>query len=426
MSNSITTQDSANTHTSRNFVFHLFDGVFIMGGMAFTSVEIVLSVLIYKLGGSEIAIGCVFALTELGAAIPQIFTAPFIPPLRRLKPLVVSIGFIMRLFWLLIALLLFFSDIRDDGKYVLVVLGLISAFFLAAGVIGPGWGDYVATTVPRHLRGRLFALRQGITGIVGIGAGFAVAYILNTFSFPVNFSILFFIAFIFTQFSLVCLALIREPKRPRQPKPDLKDYYFRKIPEIIARDKNFRWFLILKGAMLVSLMSFGFFAVYGVKKFNLSSSAVGTFTSIYMGGQFLSAYFIGHLVDKWGQRLNVILFGVVVILQSILAIFAPNPFVYGTIFLLLGANRTMHSITFISMAMEYGSDGNRPTYYAISFSFLAPLYLSGMFAGWMILYIGYSGVFLCSAFFGIIALGIALFKIIEPRNLDYRASKQLF
>ncbi len=424
MSSTPITQDAANNHTARNFTFHLLDGVFIMGGIAFTSVEIVLSVLIYKLGGSEIAIGCVFALTELGAAIPQIFTAPFIQPLRRLKPMVVSIGFIMRLFWLMIALLLFFTDIKDDGKYVYIVLGLISAFFLAAGAIGPGWGDYVATTIPRRLMGRLFALRQGFTGIVGIGAGFVVAYILKTFSFPVNFSILFFIAFIFMQFSLVCLALIREPKRPRLPKPNLKNYYFRKIPRIIVRDSNFRWFLILKALMLISLMSFGFFAVYGVKKFNLSSSAAGAFTSTYMCGQFISSYFIGYLVDKWGQRLNVILFGIVVILQSLLAILAPNPVVFGMIFLLLGANRTMHTITFISMALEYGAARNRPTYYAISFSFLAPLYLSGMLAGWLILYIDYSGIFLCSAFFGIIVLLIALFKIKEPRNLAYLPVKQ--
>jgi len=400
----------------RNFLFHLIDGVFYMGGLAFTSTEIVLSVLIYRLGGSELAIGCVFALTELGQAFPQLLSAPFAEQMRRQKPMVILGGFLQRVPWLILGILLWFRAIPSDGSFVGVVLLLLAISFTFSGIAAPSWSEYVASTVPLTWRGRLFALRQGFTGVVGILAGWVVARILESYPFPRNFALLFWIAFALWMISLLCLASVRETPKPKPEKINLKKYFLRQVPEILRNDRNFRWFLVLKALMLISLISFGFFSVYGIKRFNLPPAAVGTFTSLYMAGQILCSFLFGYLADHYGHRLNILLFCLIVLGQTLLALFAPSPLLYELIFLLLGANRSIQIITFVGMPMEYAESNLCPTYFAMSYSLVAPFYLSGIVGGGLAPYIGYTGLFLVSAFFALLAFIVAVRRIRNPRQ----------
>ncbi|RJP33423.1 MAG: MFS transporter [Candidatus Omnitrophota bacterium] len=400
-----------------NFFLHLIDGVLYMCGQAFTSTEIVLSVLIYRLGGSEIAIGCVFALTELGQAIPQLISAPFMEGLPRKKMAVLIGGMTQRTPWLIIALLLLFGDVKQDGSLVPIVLMLISFTFLTGGVMGPAWSEFVASTVPLQWRGRLFALRQGIGGVFGVGVGFLVTYIVDSIAFPHNFSCLFFCTYVIWLLSLSSLIFVKENANPVRRHEVYSQYFFRDIPHLLKEDRDFRWFLMMKALMLMSLISFGFFSVYAIKRFQLPAYYAGTFTVFYMIGQIGSSFLFGYLADRYGHRVNVKLFSLIVILQSVLAIIAPSIIVFYFIFLLLGANRSVHSITFVGMPLEYGDSRNRPTFYALSNTMLAPFYLSGIIGGLLISSIGYEGLFVLSSIFALLTLVCTVLFVRDPRIL---------
>lgn len=400
----------------RNFVMHLIDGSLYMGGLAFTSTEIVLSVLIYRLGGGEAAIGGVFALTELGVAFPQLISAPFVDGLPRKKYPVLFSGFLQRLPWPILAFLLYFTDIKQDGSSVPVVLLLIAIAFLISGFMGPAWNEFVASTVPRTMRGRLFALRQSFTGLLGIAAGLGVAYILDAYSFPQSFSYLFIITFLFWMASLCSLMFVKENAQPVQKHESLRHYLFHHVPGILKNDKNFRWFLAIKALMLLSLISFGFYSVYALKRFNLPPSEAGVFVQYYMFGMIGWSFLFGYLADRYGHRLNVILFGLIVVGQSVMALSAPSAFIFKTIFLFLGANRSIQIITFITMPMEYAESQDRPTYYALSNTLLSPFYLSAMLGGLLIPLIGYHGLFILAAGFASITSLCAILFVRDPRH----------
>lgn len=395
----------------------MVDGILFMGGLAFTSTEIVLSVLIYRLGGSEAAIGCVFALTELGVALPQLLTAPFIDGLPRKKILVLFSGLAQRIPWLILAFLLFFTPFNQDGRDVPLVLGFITTTFLITGFMGPAWNEFVASTVPRTFRGRLFALRQAISGIIGIGAGFAVTYILETADFPRNFSYLFLTTFLFWIASLTCLAFVRETAQPVRNHESLRHYLFKHVPDILKNDGDYRWFLVVKAGMLLSLISFGFYSVYAIKRFDLPASEAGAFVRYYMLGMIGWSFLFGYLADRFGHRINIILFCVMVIFQSMAALLTPSAALFKVIFLFLGANRSIQIITFVAMPMEYADSRDRPTYYALSNTLLAPFYLSALLGGFLIPFIGYRGLFIMAASFASFTLLCAIFFVRDPRRI---------
>ncbi|MEW6236874.1 MAG: MFS transporter [Candidatus Omnitrophota bacterium] len=410
------TPSPSNNHNQRNFIMHFFDGALYMGGLAFTSPEIVLSVLIYRLGGSEAAIGGVFALTELGQALPQLLMSPIMDGLPRKKFTVLCGAFLQRLPWLILGLLLWLGNVDQSGKFAPIVLALVAVAFLAGGAIGPAWNAFVASTVPQRRRGRLFALRQQGAGVLGIAAGIAAAYVIDSFPFPYNFSFLFFITYFFWMSSLASLAFVKESPLPARPHESMREYYCKHIPGILRQDKDFRWFLVLKAGMLLSMISFGFYSVYAIKHFQAPPYYAGRFTSGYMLGQIFFAFLFGAIVDRYGHRINAIYFCLIIIAQNILALMAPSVAVFFGVFLIMGAIRSIQIITFITMPMEYADSRDHPTYYALSNTLLAPFYLSGLLGGFFVPYIGYRGLFLLSSFFALLTLICAIRFVRDPRH----------
>lgn len=406
---------------TRNFFAHVLDGVFFMGGLAFTSTEIVLSVLVYQLGGSEFAIGCVFALTELGVALPQLLTAPISDGLKQKKYWVLCGGFLQRLPWLALALIFLHLPVPNDGSFVLLLLGLVTVSFLFSGAMGPAWSEFVASTVPYTLRGRMFALRQGLTGIIGLTAGGIVSYIIAYYPFPYNYANLFSITFSFWMLSLLCLAFVKEGVNRYRVHPSYSFYFTRHIPSILRHDQDFRGFLLLKAGMLCSMMSFGFYSVYTIQHFELPASTAGFFIMLYMLGQVICSFLFGMIADRFGHRTNVVIFCGLILLQNALVLFAPSLDFYYPIFFFLGAIRSIQIITFVSMPMEYADSRDRPTYYALSHTLLSPFYLSGMLGGILIGCIGYHGLFTVSMTFSVLTMLIVLLLIREPRTIRQQA-----
>ncbi|MDD8043397.1 MAG: MFS transporter [Verrucomicrobiota bacterium] len=400
----------------RNFIFHLLDGVFFMAGLSLTSSEIVTSVLIHRLGGGAMAVGGVFALFELGYNIPQLIAAPFVEGVRRKKTWVLIGGFLQRVPWLAVAWLLMVRGPTIDSSAIAPILTLIGIAAFTAGFCMPAWHAFLAGTVPLRTRGRLLALRQAFGGVIGIVSGLIAAYILKQLLFPHNFAILFGLTFLFWMISWATLAFVTEEDHQTRTHRDFKAYFQDHILVILTGDRWFRQYLLIKAIMLASMISFGFFAVHGVERFESGTDVAGLFTSIYMIGQIASAYLFGYLADRFGHKVNILIFGVLTLIQAAAAILAPSLTFYGLVFILMGANRCIQAITFNAMPMEYCTSSERPTYFALSNSLLSPLLLIGVLGGLLTPAIGYHGLFLISGVFGVLVLLIGT-RLKDPRSL---------
>jgi MFS family permease len=404
-------------HVKRNFFINTFDGAIYSFAMSFVALTTVMPVFVKNVTGSNIYVGLIPVLWTIGFNFPQIVMANYVRRLPFKKPLLLITALAQRLPWLFLGIFSWFF-ISNTPQWLLVVLFL--TLFLLAAVCGslnlPGWFDLVAKLTPVRLRGRLFASRSLIGALLGILGGLTVKYVLDNVAYPYSFSILFFAAFIIMMISYVLLFFLKEniPNAQQEHIPYIE--FFRRIPLLIKSKKNYRNYLIADAMLISSLMADAFFTLNAINKFSLSEASAGIFTIIMMSSVIIGNFLFGYLADKHGHKLNLFLAALTSFSACIIALVAPNPFLYSAVFVFAASTTALLQLSRLSIIAELCEEDDRPSYIAITNMITSPFILLGVAGGWLANLYGYDFVFIIAAFFAMISLFWFSRKVIEPRK----------
>jgi len=376
-------------------------------------------VFVRELGGGPVAIGSVGVLWMLWSNLPQILLLPFTHRGGRVKPPTLWTSLLLRMLFLVLALLsAFVVGTLAVNQAIATVLGIVVLICIAGSMAGPPWQQLYTLTVPVPFRGRLLALRQFVSAIFGIGAGWISGYVLGHVLFPQNFGFLFFIGFVLSMCSFYFLTRLREPAHPVHNEPGIVfDEIVQRSLAILRRDKRFRHFLVTDAAHLVALTATGYFAVYAMDKFHLPVSSAGTFTMITMAGMMVANTVGGYLADHYGNKLMFLLLLGSMAAASLIAWWAPNVTVYSTVFFFLACGLSLQGIARLQYVSEISTDAERPLYIAITNTVTAPTVFIGLAAGKIISMYGYEPAFALYAVLGMAATVWTVIKVDEPRNI---------
>lgn len=259
------------------------------------------------MGSSNFVIGLLSSLPGLIGNFFQIFSSRLMEKYSRKKIVFWSV-FIQAILWLLVILPgIFYFLFNDHSNLSPVLLVVIYTLLVVVGAIpGPAWSSWMNDIVPENERGRYFANRNKICGIISLScallAGFILDYFKGTKIF-VAFALFFFISFIGRSISAYMFTKQYEPKFKVQ-----EGYYF-SFSQFLRKMfyNNFGRFVLF-----VSLITFSsaiaspFFAVYLLKNIGLTEiptgylyyfiiTLVATVTSII----FMPAW--GKFSDKYGN-----------------------------------------------------------------------------------------------------------------------------
>ncbi|MGH9857527.1 MAG: MFS transporter, partial [Acidobacteriota bacterium] len=266
-------------------------------------------------------------------------------------------------------------------------------------------------------RGRFMGLTTFIgTGMGAIGAGLS-AWLLATFPFPLNFAYTFLIAATGVTLSWVFLALTREPAQPPRGERQSRRQFWEKLRRILARDHNFRRFLVARILLALGAMGQGFITVAAVRRWDVPDSVVGGFTAALLLGQTTGTLVFGMLADRFGHKLSLELSGMATLALFALAWLAPSPAWYYAVFFLLGLYLGAIVVSGILVIMEFSAPERRPTYVGLANTgvgvagVLAPLLAAGI-AG-----ISYDLLFAMSAALSLCSLILMRWWVREPRYL---------
>ncbi len=378
-----------------NILMHLGDGSMYAFALSFISFTIILPVFIQRMGGSAIAIGAVPVLWNLGNSLPQIFIGQQRINENFVKPIIVRFSVIYRLSFLVVGIFVFFflKYIPPSLSVPLVLFSIILITVLG-GIPGPRWVNLFSKTTPVNLRGRLLALRQLTGSLLGILGGSITIVILSSISFPQNFAVLFFLCFVFMFASLYFLKEVNEPEEIIYNDSIISKYRsLFKIKSVIKENKNFKNYLFADALLLISLTSSGFFAVYAIDNFHLSTSYAGTFTIIFMASTVVGNFIFGFIGDLFGHKINLMMMGAALLLANFSAIIAINPLMFGAVFIFAGIGQNMQGISRIAFVVELGGEKERALYSSSLNSITAPALLFGVFAGFLVSIIGFQIVF---------------------------------
>jgi len=405
----------------KNLVANIVDGSMYAFGIAFVSLQTVVPVMVKHISNSEFAVGLVPVLWTAGFNFPQIFIANHAERFRFKMRLFLQTALYQRIPWIMLALLsFFFLDRMGSFGGTVAFLGLYTLAAVTGSLCFPIWFDLIAKLTPVDLRGRLFAARNLLGGVLGIIAGVVVEAVLAGISYPASYGILFLIAFIFMGVSFWSLTWLKEEHPSAVPgETHILDYY-RNLPRILKSQTNFRNFLISDALLIAATMAGAFYAVHAIEKFSLNDASAGIFTIAIMISTIVGNVFFGYLADHYGHKVNLVLSAASTALSCFMALLAPNAALYLIVFVGMAFQIGLSGISRLSIVAELCSEEERPTYVALTNLVTSPFVLFGLIAGAIAGKYGYEAVFLVA---GILALASGIWmalKVDEPRGLAAR------
>lgn len=263
-----------------------------------------------------------------------------------------------------------------------------------------------------------------------MGGGVIVKYILSNkknFPFPLNFSLLFLLTFIFMFIALSLFICVKEP--PSSIKNNRRtpfSQYLKDIPRILAKDKNYRLFLIAKLLLSSGIIALPFYIIYARDVFRIPEEAAGIFIFSQALGGIISTFFWGYLSDKYGNKIVMQLSGALGLLVPLLTLISGilislfsnisiSIIYYSFIFLILGMNISGNFIGQINLLLEISPEESRATYIGITNTLSALVMLLPLMGGIIIEKASYLTNF-SLAFFLILAGLVFTFYLKEPRK----------
>jgi MFS family permease len=403
----------------RNFFVNTGDLVFWHFGDSFVSIDTILPVFVSTITTSPVLIGLVRALWQAGWFLPQLFLAPTVEKRKRQLPLVLVLATLERLPYLIIGFaILWFPKLTPDTAVALFMI-LYGWKSFIAGTVALPWQEMIARVIPVTRRGRFIGVSHLIGRIFGVLAGVLAGIVLTRITYPNNYATLFFIAFIVISISWLFLSRTKEPIADIQSVTEEgQPPYFERLKRILREHKNFRNFLISRSLAYMGNMAYGFVAVYVIQRFNLPDSYAALFTTILFASGTIGYIFWGGIGDRIGHKWVIISSNVIWITGLVLLVFSSSLFWVYIVFALMSIATRGSMLGDFSIAMEFGSESDRPTYIGLAKTMTGPVVLfAPLIAGMIVNWWGYMTMFIVSLIFSILAVTMLGVNVKEPRSL---------
>lgn len=412
-------------YENRNYLLALMNGILIRISFRFVDSTKILAVFVKQLTNSNIMVGLVSSTMRAGWMWPQLIMSNLMEHRPRKMPFY-YIGFSFRVIsWSLIVLL---TLIVGNKSSSFLFLGFYLLYFLASSGLGVGtlpFNDIVAKSVPARRRARLFSLRALWGGILGVGTGFVIKYILRdefSLTFPYNYALMFGLSTLVMVCSSVCFMMSKEPIHPVRDSRKPFWEHLKRGPKFLKEDRDYRYFLFFRIMTSFGGMSIPFYTTYALDYINISASTIGIYTAVAAGSGILSNLLWVHVGEKYGSRSVLIVstaFACIAPTIPIITRYLPSeqrPVFYSLVFILTEALISGQGIGYMTYSLNMAPSMSRPTYLGFLNTLMFPMSFVPLLAGSLINILSYEFVFIIS----IVTSAFAVYIGIKLTNVDKR------
>lgn len=416
----------------RNFVCHLLEGGFYMGGLAFLSPESVMPKMAETLGAKPSLIALMPALLPAAFALLGVFVAPLVERLDRHKPWVLAFGFLQRLPYLITGLVLLLAPEIDDRILPIVVLTpVISGVIGGVGVVA--WMEMVTRMVPERLRAAGWAARYIMQAGIGMGAGGVIHGILTHHPGREGYGWLHLITFGFLALSWLSQLPMREVPAPSgtgssppEPAPSPAahaplDYtaYLLSLPRLILGQSHLVKFIFVRFTGMGYLMLFGFLTVHALQVTGRAEADEGIFVSFQNVGTILGCTLAGWLGYRSGGKILLLSARLLCILVCAWVAFAQSFVSFTTAYFLLGFGLFIDRVGDLTLSAELCPPARRATLQAVlGFCNVAAVLAATSLAGLIYQFSGRSFPAVAATAAAFAAVSALILRLIpEPRGV---------
>jgi hypothetical protein len=247
------------TETSlRNFAFGVINGILFRTALVLVDPVLVLTLFVNSLSSSNLLAGLVAPLWNACWFLPQMLISVRIQRMERKMPMYAGSAVLRVLCWSLLAAAVW--RIEDPALLLGAFFGLRLVSRLAAGLAGLAFFDVLAKTVPARRRGRFFATRWFVGGLLGLGSGWLVKVILGHpgLVFPQGYGLLFSIYLVILPLAFTSFILVREPPGAAVSKTITLQTQLRRAGHVLRKDALFRRYVASRTMMAFANMALPF------------------------------------------------------------------------------------------------------------------------------------------------------------------------
>lgn len=408
----------------RNYAAHYIHGMLGMTGFRLVNTPTFVPAYIHSISGSDAWVGIATSLQQLGGIVSPIVGAQQIEHRKRILPVSVTLGLLMRAQILGLAI---------SGWFLTGSLALTLALlflFLLGFFQGPqrvAFQLLLAKVIPIRLRGRLQAWRNLTGGLIAaVLSYFAGSWLVANHVFGNGYATTFFLAFVLTSLGLSALQmLMREPEPPTVRARSTLRERLKDFPALMRDDKGFAWFMVARSLAMGSRIGQPFFFLYAAHVLGLSAEgdpgAFGATLAIlsfaYMGADTVTNLIWGYLSDRQGFRSTFVIAMAINLVGVAALMMSQSLATLAIAFFLIGAAQSGYLMSTTNIVLEYGHRHDVPMRMALSntaegaMGAIAPLIGAGLVVMW-----GYEASFYATMLTIAIALGVLVWKVDEPRR----------
>jgi MFS family permease len=407
--------DQVRRNLRRNYVAHLGHGIFGQTGFRLLQAPTFIPAYIYSLSGSELIVGIARSAQALGQCLSPLFSATLIEHRRKVLPIGMRTGTLLRLQVLGIALAGFFLPVQSNLAAVCVFLGLFGFFMGMQGVI---FNVLMSKVIPVELRGRLVGLRHALAGVTAAGVAYlGGAWLVETNALGNGYAATFLLAFLLTEAGLLMLLGIREPDSPAVRERTGVAARIADLPALVRADPNFGVFLCacLLGAL--GRIAMPYYVLYA-QPLVTSGSELGLLTAAFLLASTILNLGWGMLADRAGFRV-VFLLSLAIWIAGTVILFDTTSFAgLVGVFVALGAGSGGFMMGQQNLVLEFGAREDLPLRIGVLNSSTEAMGVAAPLAGGALAALsGFPAVFVCAIAFKVVAAGLIWLRLREPRLL---------
>jgi MFS family permease len=400
----------------RNYLAHLGHGIFGQTGFRLVQAPTFVPAYIYSLSGSEMIVGVARAVQALGQCLSPLFSATLIEHRRKVLPMGMRTGTLLRLQVLGIALAGFFLPVSWNLAMVCVFLGLFGFFMGMQGVI---FNVLLAKVIPIELRGRLSGLRNALSGVIAAGVAYlGGGWLVETNALGNGYAATFLLAFVLTEAGLLMLFFIREPDSPAVRVRTGVAARLADLPVLLRSDRNFAVFLAACVLGALGRIAMPYYVLYARQTLAIGGRELGVLTAAFLLAATTLNLGWGLLADRTGFR-AVFLASLAIWIAGTFMLLGVGSFAaLVAVFVALGAGSGGFMMAQQILVLEFGSREDLPLRIGVvnaateAMGVVAPLA-----GGALATFVDFPSVFFCAIGFKLAAATLVATRMREPRGL---------
>ncbi len=397
----------------RNFSLLFGQSFFFLLTINILDKDTVLPGLLSRMGAGEILIGLLSVITIGLPKFSQFFFGLILQNKSKRKPYVIQ-GFVIRftaLFAITYVLWQYYLFNLKSPWAITLILLFYTIYSLAAAYTTVGIVDLVPRSLFLSSLKKFYSLKQ-LGNSLGIFLSILIVKpLLKTYPFPLNYSILHFVAAITLITSTLMLLGVKERIILNTKKLKIKEYYTFVINEL-KRNPALLYLSLIVNSEGLFLSIVPFFTTYAILSFSVNAKLIGTLFAWKIIGVLVSSAVLVVMKDYKYFRILSVNIAISVLVPVLLLISGNELWAFKAAFFGVGVFNSIYRITYEGILVEISNDQNRATYASVLGTSNISTFIIPLLSGSLIRLLGYKLTFIFAA--ALLAVGVLFLIKLRP------------